>query len=187
MPQRSKIVLLTVAVLILTRLLAAQPNAEPLRAGDLFPQLRGQTLTSKSLELPTAACGKPAVVIFSFSRTAGKDARLWNEHVAGDFSNTVPGYMVIVLESVPKLFRGVVVSGIKSAMPPPVQDGAIVLYQDEKLWKLRLTAAYNDRAYVVLLGADGHLRWSNSEAFADSEYARLKSEIERLLQPRPGG
>jgi hypothetical protein len=60
-----------------------------------------------------------------------------------------------------------------------------VLYQDEKLWKLRLAVSDSNRAYVVLLAADGHLRWSNSGAYSDSEYARLKSEIELLLQRHP--
>jgi hypothetical protein len=42
-------------------------------------------------------------------------------------------FQVIVLESVPKLFRGAALSGIKSGMPIAVQELTIVLYQDEEL------------------------------------------------------
>ena len=186
MPRYLIFALLTVGSLVLTSLVnAAQPDADPLHAGELFPKISGKTLTGKLLELPAAATGKPAVVVFSFSKTAGKDARSWNEHIARDFSNAVPGYQVIVMESVPKLFRGMAMSGIKSSMPLSQQDRTIVLYQDEKLWKLRLVVTDNNQAYVVLLGPDGRVRWSNSATYSDSEYARLKHEIELLLQVHP--
>lgn len=55
---------------------AAQSNVPPLHVGDLLPQLSGQTLTKNSLELPAPATGKPSVVVFTFSRAAGKDAHL---------------------------------------------------------------------------------------------------------------
>jgi hypothetical protein len=175
--------ILTIAGLLFVIQRAGAADTAPLHTGDLFPQLSGLTLTNKSLELPAVASGKPAVIVFSFSRAAGNDARLWNEHLSKDFSNAVPDYQVIVLESVPRLLRGTAVSGIKNTMPAARQDRSIVLYKDEKLWKLRLATSDNNRAYLLLLGADGHIRWSNHEAFGDSEYARLRSEIEKLLPP----
>lgn len=181
MSRYSIFALLMLGLLVFTPLIStAQPNNGPIHAGEQFPKISGKTLTGKLLELPTAANGKPAVVVFSFSRTAGKDAHIWNEHVSRAFSNAVPGYDVIVMESVPKLFRGVATSGIRSSMPLSMQDRTIVLYQDEKLWRQRLAASDNKRAYVVLLESDGRLRWSNSGTYSDSEYARMKNEIERL-------
>jgi hypothetical protein len=165
------------------RLHAAHPG--PVHAGVAFPRLSAKTLTGKSLELPAAALGKPAVLLFSFSRTAGKDAHLWKERLARDFSSAVPTYDVVVLESVPKLFRGLVLSGIRSGMPLSMQDRTVVLYQDEKLWKTRLTASDNNRAYVVLLAPDGQLCWSNATAYTASEYARLKNRIDMLIQLHP--
>jgi hypothetical protein len=183
MPPHSVFVLLMFGLLVLTRSVnAGQPEAGSLHAGELFPTISGTTLSGKLLELPAAAISKPAVVVFTFSRTAGKDAHLWNEHLVRGFSNAVPGYDIIVMESVPKLFRGIAMSGIRSSMPPSVQDRTVVLYQDEKLWKRRLAVSDNNRAYVVLLEPDGRLRWNNSGAFTDSEYARLKNEIELMLR-----
>lgn len=170
------------------RVLTSQGNAAPpdagLRTREPFPAFSGKTLTGKSLELPAAALGKPAVLVFSFSRAAGKDAHLWNEQLVRGFQS-VPDYDVLVMESVPKLFRGIAMLGVRSSISVSLQDRTIVLYQDERLWKQRLAASDNSRAYVVLLGADGHLRWKNSGAYTDSEYARLKREIEMLLQPHP--
>lgn len=176
------VVLLVSFFLFSSHVHAAPAPVTPLHLGDLFPEVVGETLTSKSLELPAAAAGKPAVIVFSFSKTAGKDARLWNEHLSKDFSNAGLGYDVIVLESVPKLFRGMAVSGIRSSMPPPLQDRTIVLYKDEELWKGRLAVSDDQRAYVVLLGPDDHLVWSNSSAFSDSQYEELKNALTKLLQ-----
>ncbi len=186
MPRDSVFALLMFGLLVFTLPVnAAQPDTAPMHAGERFPRIFGKTLTGKMLEIPDGATGKPAVVVFSFSRTASKDAHLWNEHLAKGFSNPVACYDVIVMESVPKLFRGIAMSGIRSSMPLSMQDRTVVLYQDEKLWKLRLAVFDNSRAYAVLLGPDGILRWSNSGAYTDSEYARLKNEIEILLRRHP--
>lgn len=166
-------------LLIVTSLICvAQPIATPLHSGDVFPEFTGKTLTGKPLELPTVAAGKPAVVIFSFTRRAGKDARLWSERITKDFPRDVPCYTMIMLESVPTLLRGMVVSGIKSDMPPAVQDRTIVSYRDEELWKQRLAATDDSHAYVLLLGSHGHMQWESSGAFNDSDYTQLKSRIQ---------
>ena len=70
-------------------------------------------------------------------------------------------------------------------MPLSMQDRTIVLYQDEKLWKTRLAASDNNRAYVVLLAPDGRLRWSNTAAYTASGYAQLKDQIDMLLLLHP--
>lgn len=164
---------------------AGDPVAAPLHVGVLFPEFSGQTLTGKPLTLPTVAKGKSAVLVFSFSRAAGKDARLWNEHLAKDFSDTTSAYGIILLESAPKLFRGAAISGIKSSMPLSVQDRTIVLYRDEELWKQRLAVKDVRRAYVVLLEPSGNVRWVNSGPFSDANYARLKNQIVKLRDPHP--
>jgi hypothetical protein len=136
MPGYSVFARFMVGFLVLTPLVSVgQPEAGSLHAGEPFPGISGVTLTGKVLQLPAAASGKPAVVIFLFSRTASKDAHLWNEHLAKGFSNAV-SYDLIVMGSVPKPFRSIALAGIRSSMPPSMQDRTVVLYQDEKLWKL---------------------------------------------------
>jgi hypothetical protein len=187
MPQSLALTIWMAVFLIpaLTVYAGGPPKASPLLAGDPFPRCTEQTLTGKPLDLPAAAAGRPALVVFSFSRAAGKDASLWNERLSRDFPNAVNAYTIILLEAVPKLFRGKALSGIKSGMPLFIQDRTIVLYHDEDLWKQRLAVYDDSRAYVVLLDLGGHIRWNNSGAFSESEYARLKNELERLLPPRP--
>lgn len=177
--------LIALLILIVLPLRAAQSGSSPLRVGDLFPPVSGQTLTGRMLELPRQAEGKPAVLVFSFSRAAASDARSWNEALAKDSTGagSVVAYAIIDLESSPRLFRGAAVAGIRTSMPRAVQDRTIVLYKDEALWKERLAVGDASRAYVILLGPGGHLRWRNSSAMSATEFARLKREIDDSLQP----
>lgn len=164
---------------------AAQSLSAPLRAGSTFPAFTGRTITDHPLTLPTSPMENPTVLVFSFSRTAGKDARLWNERLAKDFPDNVSAYGVIHLESAPKLFRRLAIAGIKSSMPVSVQNRTIVLYKDDQLWRQRLGVKDESRAYVVLLDRTGIIRWMNSGAFLDSTYGMLKAELAALLHPHP--
>lgn len=184
MPRFSTTALVLAALLLAGRpiLLLAEPGASPLRPGDPLPQLSGMTLDGRSLRLP--ASGRPAVVVFAFSRAAGKDTQAWNEHFPKDYSGLVPTYDVLMLESVPKLFRGFALSRIKSAIPPQMRDRTIVLFQDEQFWKQRLGVSNDDRAYVLVLSPKGHVRWSNTAQFDDREYSQLRKQMKSLLGPR---
>ena len=137
-----------------------------------------------SLRLSDVVAGKTPVVVFSFSKTAGKDARLWNVHLDKDYGSNrlVAGSTVIMLEAAPRLLRGIIVSALKSNMPPSMRDRTIVSYQNEELWKRRLAVADDSHAYVLLLGPDGHMRWRNSAAFSDAEYTELKNKVQEELQ-----
>jgi hypothetical protein len=161
----------------------APSDVSPLQRGQTLPQISGQALTGRSVELPAAASGKATVVIFSFSKTAGNDARSWNERLARDFPKDVPSFTIIMLESVPKLFRGMALSGIKSSMPIAMQDRTLVLYRDEALWKQRLAFSVDSHAYVILLGPDARIRWRSEGAFTEDAYAQMKDQLARMLPP----
>jgi hypothetical protein len=186
MRQLSKPATIAIGLCILAGFVhAANPTAAPLHAGDVFPEFSGQTLTGKSLTLPAAAADRPAVLVFSFSRAAAKDARLWNEHMARDFPNTVAAYAIVVLESAPRVFRGLAISGMKSTMPVSAQGRTIMLYRDEELWKQRLAVTDERRAYVLVLAPSGTICWTSSDAFSGAMYTRLKNQLQKLSLPRP--
>jgi hypothetical protein len=161
---------------------AAPSDASPLQGGQTLPQISGQALTGRSIELPAVASGKPAVVIFSFSKTAGNDARSWNERLSKDFPKDVPSFTIIMLESVPKLFRGMALSGIKGSMPIAMQDRTLVLYHDDTLWKQRLAFSVDNHAYVLLLGPDGRIAWKSEGAFTEAAYMQLRNQLSGMLR-----
>ena len=148
-----------------------------LSVGDAFPSFSAQTVTGKPLVLPEAASGKTALVIFTFGRASGKDGQTWNLRLAKDFQNPVPNYTIIFAESVPKMFQGRALSGIKSGMPQEMQNRAVLQLQDEQKWRTILGVKDDQHAYVLLLKPDGHIAWRNASAFSDSDYALVRSQL----------
>jgi len=178
------LLLLALGSFMMLRAARAQSARSALSLGDILPDVSGQTPSGGSLRLSDVVAGKTSVVVFSFSKTAGKDARLWNVHLDKDYGSNrlVAGSTVIMLEAAPRLLRGIIVSALKSNMPPSMRDRTIVSYQNEELWKRRLAVADDSHAYVLLLGPDGHMRWRNSAAFSDAEYTELKNKVQEELQ-----
>lgn len=162
----------------------AQSAAGPLRIGDPLPDVIGQSLAGNSTHLATEIAGRIAVVVFSFSKAGGKDTQLWDRALLQDFGSnrSVALSTVIMLQSAPRLLRGIIVSGITNNMPDQLHGSTIVSYVDEKLWKQRLAVANDSHAYVMLLGQDGRIRWRNSDAFSNAEYKELKSNLQKLSQ-----
>lgn len=105
-------------LMMLTRsIVAGQSHAGPLHVGDTFPSFIAMTLTGRSVTLPSNIIKRrPMILIFSFSRKAAGDARLWDRRVhAGLSGRALPVYVVIELQTVPKVFRGLAVAGIRSS------------------------------------------------------------------------
>ena len=154
-------------------------SVAPLHVGDLLPEVIGQSLSGTPAHLSTVIVGKVAVVVFSFSKAGGKDTQLWNRNLVRDFGSegSVALSTEIMLEAAPRLLRGIIVSRLKSDMPPSLRGSTIVSYENEKLWKQRLRVADDSHAYVLLLGPDGRIRWMNSGALGDTEYKELKTKI----------
>ena len=167
---------LSVSLFLLCAYASSQTYPSQLRYGDAMPSFAGQTLSGKWVGLSAVDAGRPAVVIFSFSRAGGRDAQNWTQHLAKD-DPRFSIYTIIFLESVPRLLRSMVVSGIKSGMPPVMQDRTILLYWDERSWKQRLQLADESHACVTLIRANGEIQWMNSESFSDARYSELTKQI----------
>jgi hypothetical protein len=178
MLQRNRSAIGTWAALVL--LVAASALGEQgrslLEPGDALPPLAGLTLAGKRLDLPTAAGGNVSVIIFSFSRSGGRDAQNWAQQLAKDDVH-LPIYTVIFLESVPRMFRPIAVSGIRSGMPPAMLGHTLLLYQQQTSWEQRLHVTDERHAIVLVLDQSGRIRWISMGPFADSPYLRLRKEV----------
>ena len=159
--------------------LAAAP-ADRIFVGQVLPTVSGETLTGKELELPAADAGSSRILVFSFTKKASGDSKLWNEHMTRDFGSRGPAvFRVIFLESVPKVFRSMAISGIKSGLPEALWDRTLLVYQGEDAWKFRLVVTSDRHSYLVLLDGQGRVEWMSSRAFNEAEYADLKKLLGR--------
>ncbi len=170
------LVLVWPLALLLTSSALGEEAQSPLHPGVALPILIGQTLNGKRLELPASARDEVAVAIFSFSRAGGRDARDWGQRLSKDYPHLVV-YNAIFLESVPRLFRPMVASAIRSGMPATMQDRTLLLYRQQTSWEQMLHVNDEKYACVVVLGRTGLVRWMSPGPFTEAVYVRLKAEI----------
>lgn len=163
-------------VLLLALPALGEEGSVPLQPGVALPSLVGQTLSGKPFDLPDAARGEIAVVIFSFSRAGGHDARNWVQHLSKDYPH-LNIYNLIFLESVPRPFRGMAVSGVRSGMPPAVQDRTMILFQQQTSWEQKLRLTDENYACVLVLGPTGLIRGMTSGLFTENLYRQVRERI----------
>ena len=161
---------------------AAAVASTSLKPGDMMPTLSGETPSAKPIQLPMADKGVARLLMFSFSREAGSDSRLWTERLAKNpgAAGVVIVFRVILLQSVPRLFRGAAVSGIKSSEPQSLWDRTILSFRDEGLWKQYLAVSNERCSYLLLVDGDNRVRWLSPGPYTDARYEDLRKELDRL-------
>ena len=140
---------------IVCLLALSQLNAEEL------PSFSGETLSGKQVQLPAAAKGHVTVFCVGFTHGSQKQTKDWATGIGKQFASDprVAFYDAAVLEDAPRFVRGMIVHGIKSAVPPERYDHFLVIYNHEK--ELKQAAAFSnpDDAYVLVLDAAGNVVW----------------------------
>lgn len=153
----------------------------PLRVGDQFPHLVGRSLTDRTIDLPIIGADKPTVVILSFSRDGGADARKWADRLSLEAYHVATDLMVVVeLESVPRLLRGSVKYMIRRGVPQSLRGRMLILDRDEAAWRDRLAAKSAARSYAVLVDSAGNVRWMSDGPYDDAQVASAMSAIRAL-------
>lgn len=165
-------------IILLTASTCTSQETSQLKPDSILPPLTGETVSGRSLNLPGAAAGQTSVVIFSFSRNAGHDAQNWAEHLSKD-DPQLPIYTAIFLESVPRIFRSLAISGIRNGMPPAMLDHTLLVFHQQALWQQKLDTRGDSSACVIVLDPSGHIRWLALGPFTGPLYLRLRNELRR--------
>lgn len=187
MPVRCRPFLILLVLLVLGAVLAnggcmaKYPNRNPV--GETFPTARGENLDKQPVELPTDYLGKPALYMAGYSQNSQFDLDRWAiglnqvEFPAQVIEvPTIPGIF-------PSMFKGVIDNGMRSGIP--AEDWAIVitLYNKQATPVAKFTGTENPRnGRLLLLDADGVVRWFWDQGFSASRLMELKKLAEDLGQ-----
>src|SRR6516165_7534672 len=149
-----------------------------------FPRLQEENLNGQQVVLPDAASGKVAVLVMGFSKDSKIATEAWAKRIDSDFGKT-PGvalYQMPILEAVPKMFRGMVISGIKKGVPESQRANFVpVLHNEDELKKLVGFSAEDD-AYIVVLDRSGKIVYQTHATSVDPGYAELKAKLQPLVK-----
>jgi hypothetical protein len=157
-------------------------RAEAQSSGTHIPDVRGTSFSNEAVNLPEALKGKVGVLVLGFSKSSGELSKGWGERLSATYrgSQEVMYFQMPVLESVPKLIRGMVVKSIKSGVPESEQSHFIPMFSDEPAWKKIVRYANADDAYVLVVDGDGRVRWQTSGKVSDAGFVMLKEQVAAL-------
>ncbi len=155
-----------------------------------IPVTRGTSFAGSAVALPDDLRGKVGVLVLGFSKSSGDVCKGWGEHLATSYSRSrdVVYYQLPELESVPKLFRGMVLGSMKSSVPQSDQAHFMPIFSDEVAWKSVARFGNPDDAYVLVVDGDGKVLWQTSGHVSDAAFAALREQVEGFrahLAPAP--
>jgi hypothetical protein len=148
-----------------------------------MPRIEGESFAGQKVVLPDAAKGHVAVLVFGFTKASKEPTRAWAEKILAEFGNQSEFelYQLPVLEDVPRLFRGMVISGIKKGIPEKLRDRFVPILQGESELKKLVGYKEPDDAYLVILDPSGQIAQQVHGSFSEAAYAQLREELQRLL------
>jgi len=151
-----------------------------------IPKIQGESLSGHKVVLPDAAAGKVAVLIFGFSKASKVPTSAWASKLLADFGTRpdVEVYQLPVLEDVPRLVRGMVISGIKKGVPENRRDHFVPILQHEAELKKFVQYGEPDDAYVVVLSRAGNLVEQSHGTPNEANYSPVRAEIESALNQK---
>jgi hypothetical protein len=144
-------------------------------AAQQLPEVTAENLDGKTVTLPKAAQGRPAVLVFGFTHGSQTETKAWGARL--DHAMPDSAWSIAVLESVPRLMRGMVVHSIKGGIPPANRERFLVVFHHEK--ELKQTVGFDraDDAYLLVLDPAGAIRWRYHGPATDSAAAQLDEVV----------
>jgi hypothetical protein len=150
-----------------------------------MPRIEGESFAGQKIVLPDAAHGKVAVLVFGFTKASKVPTSAWSQRVNGEFGshNGFELYELPVLEDVPRLIRGMVISSIKKGVPGNRRSHFVPIVQSESELKKLVNYKEPDDAYLVTLDAGGQIVAQIHGPFSEPAYAQFRTDLKSLLSP----
>ena len=153
------------------------------QAQQKMPRVEGESLAGRKVVFPDAAKGHVAVLVLGFTKASKEPSGAWGSRIASEFTSQtgLELYQLPVLEDVPRLFRGMVISGIKKGVKENMRDHFVPILLHESDLKKLVGYKEPDDAYLVVLDASGEIVHQVHGSFSDTAYAQLREELHKLL------
>lgn len=150
--------------------------------GETLLRLEGQSLSGKPIVLPDDAHGKIALLVIGFTKKGGHATGAWGQRFRKDFGGDqrFVVYPVAELEDAPRLLRGMITSSMRRGTPPAEQDRFVTLFQSQAELKRFVAFSSPDDAYLLLLDANGEVRWRGHGLFREEDYSALRDAAKKL-------
>jgi hypothetical protein len=170
-----RLVLLAALALALTACASTTPNTNPV--GEVFPSVRGNSLSGKPYRLPEDVAGRPTVLLVAYVQDAQFDVDRWLLGLLQARLNAQIYEVPTVEGFVPTVLSDVIDDGMRSGIPDEDWGAVVTVYEDGD----RIVAFTGNEqprnCRAILLDADGKVVWFHDEGYS----ARLVLELEKKI------
>jgi hypothetical protein len=157
---------------------ALRSGAAAMTPGTPVPQVTVTTLSGRNLTFPLANAAAPTVLIVGFSNESAPLCQAWGERlVRGHDLPRSRIFAVPVVEGVPKIARGVVLSAIRKSTAAVGQDNVIPLF--DRSWPPIAALSVNGQPDVIVLGRTGIILDVVAGPLDDERYHRVQAALLR--------
>ncbi|MBM4292486.1 MAG: hypothetical protein FJ138_14510 [Deltaproteobacteria bacterium] len=157
---------------------APLPNRAP--TGEALPEVRGEALDGRAWTLPRDWRGEPVVAVLGFVQDSQFDIDRWL--IGLDMTQTAARvYEVPTIRGLaPRVFSAKINEGMRGGIPRALWGGVITVYADGERLQ-RFTGSERPRnARVLLLDAEGVVRYFNDEGFSVGGLNALRAALAGL-------
>jgi hypothetical protein len=151
-----------------------------------MPRIEADSLAGDKVVLPDATAGKVAVLVFGFTKASKIPTGAWADKLQAEFA-TQPGFELFqlpVLEEVPRLLRGMVISGIRKGVPENKRGHFVPIVRNEAELKHLVSYKEADDAYLLILDRTGNIAQQIHGTPNDANYSQARSMLESLLHQK---
>jgi hypothetical protein len=176
-----KAILLTAGFIGSTLLLSTPP------VGDMFPELKAETLDDKTITFPADTKGKSTLICMAYSADAETDLRTWYEPTYDKFiakTGLMDDMYDVNVYFIP-MFTGVKALGADKAkqdMKKTVQEDLqphVVIYRGElDAYKEKLKMDDKTKPYIYVLDKEGKILFVTSGAYTEDKMDEIDEYIE---------
>lgn len=154
-----------------------------LSAQDL-PKIEGEGLAGHHITLPDAVSGRVAVLVLGFTKGSKTPTSAWGARIETDFAGNPEFilYQLPVLEDVPGIIRGMVISNIEKGVPENQRDRFVPVPRGERELKQLVSYKEQDDAYLILLDRRGSIVYQMHGPLSEPSYAEFRQHIMALLR-----
>jgi hypothetical protein len=146
-----------------------------------IPVTKGQTFVGKDILLPADVRGRVTILVMGFSKGSKLQTGEWGQHVAVFAeANNMAHYQMPVLESVPRMMRGMVTRSIRNGTAPEMREHFLPIFEKEDEWKKLVKFSGPEDAYVVVLDREGRVAWLGNGKWTEQVFGAMRNVAEKL-------
>jgi len=146
----------------------------------MFPKVRGQSLTKESVVIPDKYQGKPAVLLIGYTQDTQFDIDRW---ILGLLQADIAVQIIeipTIAGMIPRMVQKYIDNGMRSGIPEKDWASVVTVYEDAPKIIAVLGNERPQSAHAVLLNDKGEIVWSSNLGYSATQVLELKQVVEKL-------